>query len=93
MVARSSRDIERALLRKGFRARDSHHRQFMLFENDAPLPVFTYLSHDGKEYGDNLLALVARQMHLSKRELLEFIDCRMSGSSYVAKLREKGSVK
>ena len=92
MVGRSSRDIERALLRKGFRARDSHHRQFMLHDGDAPLPVFTYLSHGRKEYGDNLLSHVARQLHLSKLELLEFIDCRMSGEDYLAILKGKGVV-
>ena len=92
MVSRSSRDIERALLRKGFRARDSHHRQFMLYEGEMPRPVFTYLSHGPKEYGDNLLSLVARQLNLSKADLLDFIDCRLSREGYLAMLREKGVV-
>jgi len=90
MVVRSTKDIERALLRKGFRVRDSHHRQFMLYDGDQPLPVFTYLSHGRKEYGNRLLAMVATQLHLSKMELLEFIDCRMSGEGYMALLRLRG---
>ncbi|MEZ5338105.1 MAG: hypothetical protein R3F46_07535 [bacterium] len=92
MVGRSSHDIERALLRKGFRARDTHHRQFMLFDKDQPLPVFTYLSHGRKEYGDRLLANIARQLHLNKAELLKFIDCRMSGEDYLEVLQGKGVI-
>ncbi|MCB1185874.1 type II toxin-antitoxin system HicA family toxin [bacterium] len=92
MVGRSSKDIERALLRKGFRARDSHHRQFILYRGNSPLPVFTYLSHGKKEYGDSLLASIARQLHLDKAELLKFIDCRMSGEDYLEVLQGKGVI-
>ena len=40
--------------------------------------IRTYLSHGDKDYGDALLARVAQQLHISKRELLELVE-RMDG--------------
>lgn len=93
MVSRSSRDIESALLRKGFRFADSHHKFLRLFRGTEPQPVQTFLSHGSKEYGDQLLAQVARQLHLTKAELLRLIDCEMSGEDYMTLMLERGHVR
>ncbi|MEZ5339344.1 MAG: hypothetical protein R3F46_13925 [bacterium] len=52
--------------------------------------ISTFISHGTKDYGDSLLASMSRQLHLSKQELLDFIDCRMSGADYLLLLRERG---
>lgn len=90
MTSRGTRDIERALLRKGFVRQDTHHRYLRLYTGGEPQDVFTRLSHGIPEYGDALLGQVARQLFLIKRELLDLIDCRMSGEQYAALLRERG---
>ena len=57
-----------------------------------PKKIRTFLSHGIADYGDDLLAKVARQLKLTKAELLDLIDCRMSGEDYVALLRERGEL-
>jgi hypothetical protein len=92
MTSRSTRDIERALLRKGFIREDTHHRFLILLGPSGDEAARTRLSHGIREYGDDLLAKVADQLRLSKRELLDPIDCRMSGEQYVALLSERGAL-
>ena len=90
MTSRSTHDIERALLRKGFIREDTHHRFLIFLGPSGDEATRTRLSHGIPEYGDDLLAKVAGQLRLGKRELLELIDCRMSGEQYAALLQERG---
>jgi len=92
MVARSTNKLKSALLKKGFVMTRSHHLQFRLVIDNAPQQIFTFLSHGSKEYGDFLLGIVARQLHLSKQELLSFVDCEMSGGVYLALMQERGHI-
>ncbi len=90
MVARSTRQIRKALLRKGFVEEQSHHIQFHFPHDGYVTDICTFLSHGSKDYGDALLAAMSRQLHLSKPELLQFIDCTMSGDDYLGLMRERG---
>lgn len=90
MVGRSTREIERALLRKGFAFRDNHHRFLHFLHHGEPTGLRTHLSHGVDEYGASLLAKVSKQLYLSKAELLRLIDCEMSGEEYAALLAERG---
>ncbi|MCB1218017.1 hypothetical protein KDL44_11530 [bacterium] len=58
--------------------------------NGVKFGISTYISHGHKDYGDTLLALMSRQLYLSKQELLDFIDCRMGGEDYVALMQVRG---
>lgn len=89
MTSRSVPAIEHALLHKGFTRQDSHHRLQLLLDDQGRQIVRTRLSHGITEYGDDLLAQVARQLRLTKRELLDLIDCRTSGDEYLLLLRER----
>ena len=90
MTSRSTRDIQRALLSKGFRQHDLHHRYLELFVDGKASGIRTYLSHGTKDYGDGLLARVAQQLHLSKRELLQLIDCDLDEAGYLSLLNSQG---
>jgi predicted RNA binding protein YcfA (HicA-like mRNA interferase family) len=92
MVGRNSRDIERALKRKGFALVPGHHRRYIHYIPQGPTGIKTYLSHGNMDYGDNLLASMSKQLHLSKTELLQFIDCTMSGAEYAVLMRERGFI-
>jgi hypothetical protein len=92
MVARSTRAIKRALLKKGFTMRKTHHMEFRFMIGDTAFDIHTFLSHGLKDYGDNLLASMSKQLHLSKTELLRFIDCTMSGAEYAVLMRERGHI-
>ena len=90
MSSFKSREIRSALLRKGFSAHHTDHERFRFQADGLNVPIKPFLSHGGMEYGDRLLGLLARQMKLSKAELMRFIDCRMDGAEYLEILQRKG---
>lgn len=94
MASRKRREIEAALLSKGFReSKKSHHRYLTLYVNGEERRVRTYLSHGGSDYGDVLLSQVQKQLRLPrKQDLLSLIDCPMGADEYVALLAEQGDL-
>ena len=86
-----TKNLRRALLAKGFQEELTHHRVFRLVVGDRKTEIRTYLSHGVREYGDSLLAEVARQMHLRRSELDAFVHCPMSHEAYARLLRERGA--
>jgi hypothetical protein len=86
---RKTKAIRAALLKKGFVAEDTHHEMFWLVVDGKKTSVRTRISHGAKEYGDELLALVARQVGLSKQEMYRLIDCPMDGEKLRALLVER----
>ena len=80
------------LTRKGFRGRENDHTYLHLFVDGRKTVVYTKVSHGEKQIGDKLLAVMARQLNLSKREFLDLIDCPLSHDDYIVLLRAKGIV-
>lgn len=81
-------DLRGALLRKGFVSNQSHHEMFQLVIDGRPTEVGTRLSHGVKECDPWLLGQVARQMRISKAELLRFVECSLSAEEYAAQVRQ-----
>ena len=84
---RSGRDIDGALRRKGFR-RDSsgkHIQYFLTAVPDGPEPdIKTMMSH-GMQRGTlsaKLIGEMSRQLHLTKKQFLELIDCTLNEDGY-----------
>jgi hypothetical protein len=90
MSSRATAKIERVLLKKGFVRSDTHHKYLELAVNGKRRGIRTFLSHGIDEYGDGLLSAVAKELHLTKAELLRLIDCLMSGEEYIQTLVEAG---
>ena len=75
MTVRHNKKIERALKKNGFIRFTTHHdRYFYITLSGEDSDVKTYLSHGSKDYGDQLLFNLSQQMHLTKKDLLKFID-------------------
>ena len=89
-----ARTIESALLAKGFRRHDSRHRQFVFIDDDGrPTNVRTLLSHGGnRDVGAPLLAEMARQCRLRRREFDDLIRCPLTRERYRELLVERGDV-
>jgi len=86
--ARRSTVIESALLRKGFRVEQRHHRFLILYVDGRRTAIRTKISHGGKDYGDFLLSRMREQLRLpTVRQLLRLIDCPMDSDEYVTVLR------
>ena len=85
-----TRQIRGALCAKGFLEDQTHHSLHWLVVGGQKRSVRTRLSHGLREYGDELLGRMARQMHLRRRELDEFIECPMTREVYVRLLIDRG---
>ena len=89
------RQIESSLKKKGFAVEYSHHRYFYHEINGKRTGIATYTSHGSKpkEYDDNLLRMMKKQMKLdSIGQVRELLLCPMSGDDYNRKLKEKGII-
>ena len=86
---RKGRDIDSALCKKGFhRESDGDHLWYTLIGTN----VKTKISHGmmGHDIGPELLGLMARQLHLTKKQFLELIDCPLDEDGYRQILRDAG---
>ena len=95
-MPRKARLVERGLLRKGFRLTDTHHRRFVYhtLDGEEPQPVTTIMSHGAdRDIGDRLLALMARQLDLTRRQFDDLIDCGLSQADYEAMMRRNGVIR
>jgi hypothetical protein len=54
--------------------------------------VKTFISHGSKDYGNELLSDLADQLELTKKELLRFVDGKMTQEEYEHILRVKGVI-
>ena len=90
---RSARDIDKALRKKGFRREmdGKHIHYFFPGANGGKSGIFTSISHGmgSTTIGDTLLGLMTRQLHLTKKQFLDLIDCPISEEDYRTILREQ----
>jgi hypothetical protein len=94
-LPRPKRDVESALLKKGFKQREGDHHQFIYFGLDGKkTPVVTKTSHTQsmKDIPDPLLSQMAKQCRLSKGELLSLVDCPLSRDDYHKLLDSRGCI-
>jgi hypothetical protein len=90
MASIKTRDLEAALLRKGFRKDDTHHKYYWFFVGKTKTTVKTLISHGLKEYGNSLLSRVKKELHLdSPQQLVELVECSLSEQDYLKILRGK----
>ncbi len=89
MTPRKTKDLKAALISKGFVQEERDHSYFFLHVEGRKSSIRTKISHGSKEYGDNLLSLVARQLCLSKIELNDLLDCPLRHEDYVMILKAK----
>lgn len=93
MACRKGSKIESALRSKGFRYDNTHHRYLILYVEGRATAIRTYISHSGKDYGDDLLSKVRKQLHLPDRKrLFALVDCPMSEDDYIALLKNQGDL-
>jgi hypothetical protein len=80
------RQADAAFRRKGFIRDISGDHFWYLFPNQNGLGILTQtkISHGmmGSTLSASLINKMARQLHLTKNQFLDFIDCRMSEKEY-----------
>lgn len=91
-MPKSARKVMAGLEKKGFKMRENDHSFFHLWVGGKKTVVYTKVSHGEKEIADNLLGAMARQLALSRKQLLELVDCPLTEAAYVAQLRAAGVI-
>ena len=92
MTSRKSEKVVKALLKKGFVCKYTHHR-FLVFSNQGKsTDIITFVSHEKREMSDALLSAMARQISLSKEDFLLLIDCTIDESDLIARYKEIGKI-
>src|SRR3972149_3791095 len=72
---RKTKVIRAALLKKGFIGDETHHEIFWLVVDGKKTSIRTRISHGAKEYGDELLALVAPPVRATQKQNVCPLDC------------------
>jgi hypothetical protein len=89
-MPRKVRHVLSSLKAKGFFEDREGHHIFLIYETKDGFrtEVRTRVSHQsgGGDISDNLLAAMARQVKLSRRDLEQLIDCPLSREDYETKL-------
>lgn len=87
------RDLEAALSKKGFRSEEGgKHTIYHLVVDgqETAIGAMVQRGGHGAELRDQATAFVARDLNMSKRDLLRFVECSLSEADYCDLLREKG---
>ncbi len=93
-MPRDRTDVHSALVSKGFdlKQKGRDHDFYFLRHDGLTRAVFTKISRGFKykEIGDGLLSRMGRQLHLTRAEFEDLIDCPMTQGKYVALMAERG---
>ncbi len=85
-MSMDARVVASALKRKGFEIDKRDHFYYLYRRLDGALsPVRTKISHGEKEIGTPLIAMMARQIRLSKSDFASFVECSLDREIYESK--------
>lgn len=91
MATIERRRLRQALLEKGFKEDTwrKGHRYYRLWDGDKKTHVVMQISEGkaNRNLADNNVSLTYKQMHLTKAQLFEFVECTMSGPDYLQVVR------
>ena len=82
-----------ALSRKGFEKLETHHTMLWFVVQGRRTSIHTWVSHGQRKLDDRLLRLMARELHLSRAELLKFVECEMSYEEYYRRMIDGGHLR
>jgi predicted RNA binding protein YcfA (HicA-like mRNA interferase family) len=89
MAVLNSKEIEKALKKKGFTLNESSdHRRLELWYEDK-FVLATKVSHNGQDIDDGLIGQMAKQIKLNKKDFLDLVKCPLSSEAYLNKLSEQ----
>ena len=95
MATYKRREVENALVRKGFCRKEGHH-SFFHYETEAGerTRIWTKTSHgrSGADIDKGLFNRMANQCRLAADEFHDLVECPMSRTDYEQRLRDLGKV-
>ncbi|MDR1148741.1 MAG: hypothetical protein LBK66_08930 [Spirochaetaceae bacterium] len=88
-----TKDIESNFCKKGFIKDNKDHKYFYFCYNGKPSAIRTKFSHSARDIDDNLIHLMAKQIHLTKDEFVKFVICEISEQEYIEVQKALGNLK
>lgn len=89
--------IRSALVEKGFVevTKKKDHDFYYLHVGGRKTSVFTKLSRGTgyREYPDNLVRNVYRQIGLNKSQFIDYVDCLLTEDAYIEELRQQRRIR
>lgn len=92
MKTAKTRDIERSLLKKGFKKDEGDHHYYHLYVDDKKTAIFTKLSHSKNEVDEFILRMMTKQVKLNRQQFEDLINCPLSYENYIKILRENNII-
>lgn len=90
MTAIKSTQVEKALLKKGFKREPGDHRFYFLYDDSGKrTSVRTKVSHNQQEINDYLANCMKKQLHLSKDEFNDLVKCPLKYEQYLRLLKDR----
>jgi len=93
MKPRKAKDLESSLKKKGFVPSDRSHTYYVLYYGSRKTSIMTKVSHGIKEYGDDLLSQMAKQLSLTKPEFEQLVDCPLTQERLLRLLLSRGKIR
>ena len=94
IVPKSKKDIEKALVRCGFKLEKKRdHNYYFLYVDNKKTKINTKVSHGSyKDISDGLLNQMMKQIKLSKKDFNRLIEGKLSKDEYISYLRDIGEI-
>jgi len=86
-MPRKAKDVAAGLTNKGFLRHEGDHSFYILWVEGKNTGIRTKISHGEKEIHDGLLAQMAKQVKLGKKDFLNLVDCPLTSEQYLELLR------
>ena len=90
MGTRKNFKIVSALSKKGLQPQMAKHIKLTFQYEGKDTGVRTWVSHGKKEIGNRLLEIMAEQLHLSRQEFDDLMNCPLGEQGLVKIYSEKG---
>lgn len=93
MSTLSKKDINERLLKKGFCKIDTDHHCYYYVYNGRKTNISTKFSMgSGKDIGDSLISIMAKQVRLNKADFMKLIQCTLSKEEYRDLMIKNGNI-
>lgn len=88
---RDRKDVEFALIKKGFRNKEGDHHYYMYYSlSGLKSRIFTKTSHSHKTISDDILSMMSKQCRLTRQQFFNLLDCPLTQEKYEQLLTEQG---
>lgn len=90
--AYTGKQVESALLKKGFKYSNKSHRFLALFIEGKKTAIRTMVSHGRTTYKGRLEKSLRDQLKVTKEELVGLVECPLTMEAYLECLKERNAI-